>query len=346
MKLLHTLILAFLITSCTAQSNINEYVLEWPNTAKGSTHELVIDSKYVYVTGQNMHHVARSSFDGKIVYWPMPEESGPHGILFDKADRLWVSLEFHGLVVRLDDKGKIVEEVDVKMYVKGANKPINPYPHGIGLDADGETIWFTGKKTSTVGKINPDKTVSHFELPTLAAMPIYLHAGPDGNMWGTELIGNKILRVTPEGEVSEFPIPTRNSRPIAIKPDPKGPFMWFSEEAGHSIGKIDMKGNITEFPVPNIRPNQILAGLTFDPKGNLWTQSYVDANNPDTSGSDYLIQFDKAIQTASAGDISKIGIKYLQVPSTGTIMHRIKADATGNIWFTELAKDRLGKVSF
>ena len=140
---------------------ITEYSLNWPGGLTGSTHELVISEQFIYVTGQNMHQVAKFDYQGNLLkYFKMPQGSGPHGILLDKKKRLWVSLEFHGKVVRVnEDDGRIEEEIDVKLYAEDAKTPINTAPHGIGLDADGETIWFTGKRTSTIGRINPDKSV-------------------------------------------------------------------------------------------------------------------------------------------------------------------------------------------
>ena len=99
--------------------------------------------------------------------------------------------------------------------------------------------------------------MQHFVLPSLAALPIYLAVGPNGNIWGTELLANKILRVTPAGDIKEFPIPTRNSRPIAILPGPNGKYMWFSEEAGNKVARIDMNGKIEEFPIPMPEKNVI-----------------------------------------------------------------------------------------
>ena len=39
------------------------------------------------------------------------------------------------------------------------------------------------------------------------------HGGPDGNVWFTESIGNKIGRITPAGVITEFTIPTRPPTP-------------------------------------------------------------------------------------------------------------------------------------
>lgn len=325
--------------------NIVEYSLNWPGGETQSTHELVINPEYIFVTGQNMHRVAKFDHQGNLIeYYTMPEGSGPHGILIDKEGRLWVSLEFFGLVVQLDDQGNIVREIDVKLYAEGAATPINTAPHGIGLDADGLSIWFTGKRTSTIGRIDTEGRVTHFQLETLAALPIFLSAGPDGGVWGTELYGSSILNISATGTVREFKIPTANSRPIAIIPDPTEPYMWFTEEAGQKIGKIDMEGNITEYPVPALQKNDILASLTFDLEGNLWVQVYVDMNNPMPAGNDYLIRFDRSIRTLPDADLSGVTFNTFKIPSRMSMMHRIRTDSVGNLWFTEMMTDKLGKV--
>ena len=337
------------------ESEITEFDLKWPvEKSTGTTHEIAYnqqqpDDHILWVTGQDYDYLAKVTLEEvKAEFFPMGEGSGPHGILFDNNGNLWVSLEFTGIVAKINqENGKLEQEIDVKLYAEEAPEPINTNPHGLGLDSDGKTIWFTGKKTNTIGKINLDDccSVEHFELPTVGAVPIYIAAGPDGNMWCTELVGNNIARITSDGDVTEFKIPTYNSRPIAIVPGPDGQSMWFSEEAGRNVARIDMEGNITEFPVPLTQKNVILAGMAFDQEGNLWTQSYVDAHNPFPEGQDYIIKFDKAIQYANAGDLSNIPITYYPVPSKKTIMHRIIQGPDNNIWFTELGIDKLGKLA-
>jgi virginiamycin B lyase len=343
---------------------ITEYSLDWVNwppppppppavpVATGSTHELAINETNIFVTGQNMNQVAKLDYNGNVLtHYMLPGGSGPHGILFDKQGRLWVSLEFIGKVVRLNDDGHIVEEIDVQLYAKGAKTPINTAPHGIGLDVDGETIWFTGKRTSTIGRINPDKSVEHFQLNMLAALPIFLSAGPDGGIWGTELFQSTILNISQEGVVNEYAIPTANSRPIAVipDPDPAAKFMWFTEEAGVKIGKIDMKGNITEYTVPALQANDILASLAFDRENNLWVQVYVNTSNPAAPGYsapnyDYIIRIDKSIRDLTTNDLSGVPFTTHTIPSKMSMMHRIKMDYEGNLWFTEMMTNKLGKI--
>jgi len=328
---------------------ITEFSLNWPcpPDQKGSTHELVINKEHIFVTGQNMHKVAKFNYKGELLtYYDMPEKSGPHGLLIDGKDQLWVSLEFLGVVVRLDKDGCIAEEVDVKLYAKDAQTPINTAPHGIGLDADGETIWFTGKRTSTIGRINPDRSVEHFELQTLAALPIFLSAGPNG-IWGTELFGSMILNISETGKVNEYKIPTANSRPIAVIPDPDGQCMWFTEEAGVKVGKIEPgeKVKITEYTIPALQKNDILASLAFDREKNLWVQVYVDTNNPTPAGYDYIIKIDKSIRDLETNDLSGVPFTTHTIPSKMSMMHRIRIDYDGNLWFTEMMTDKLGKIT-
>ena len=338
---------------------VTEYHLNYPsNPTSGSTHEIVDDpanDNSYWITGMTMDTVVHYFGNTNTAqYFQMPTGSEPHGIVFDPAGNLWVSLEYAGQVVKLDQTtGAILVSVDVNIQASPSSPvPLDPHPHAIEIGADGVTIWFTGKNTSTVGKINPvngaitsASTVTHYNLPTVAATPIYLELGTDGNIWGTELTGNNIFRVTPNGTVTEFAIPTYNSRPIAIKVGPPGdPFLWFTEEAGNNIGKISYSGVIEEFPVPKSQSNSILADLAFDAQGNLWTQSYVNQNNLPPTGPDYIVRMGNTILDAPNGDISSVLVTRYQVESEGTVFHRIVLGDDGDMWFTELALNNIGKV--
>ena len=338
---------------------VTEYHLNYPsNPTSGSTHEIVDDpanDNSYWITGMTMDYVVHYYGNTNTAqYFQMPMGSMPHGIVFDPRGDLWVSLEYAGQVVKLDQTtGAILVSVDVNIQASPSSPvPLDPHPHAIEIGADGVTIWFTGKNTSTVGKINPvngvitsASTVTHYNLPTVAATPIYLELGTDGNIWGTELTGNNIFRVTPNGTVTEFAIPTYNSRPIAIKVGPPGdPFLWFTEEAGNNIGKISYSGVIEEFPVPKSQSNSILADLAFDAQGNLWTQSYVNQNNLPPTGPDYIVRMGNTILNAPNGDISSVLVTRYQVESEGTVFHRIVLGDDGDMWFTELALNNIGKV--
>src|SRR5437667_782335 len=89
-------------------------------------------------------------------------------------------------------------------------------------------------------------TITKFPLPTPGSHPPGITSGPDGNLWFTEEIGNKIGKITPSGSIAEFPLPTAYGFPWGITAGPDGN-VWFTEYASHKIGKITPRGEITEF---------------------------------------------------------------------------------------------------
>jgi virginiamycin B lyase len=79
-------------------------------------------------------------------------------------------------------------------------------------------------------------TITEFPVPTAGSQPKGIQFGPDGNLWFTEQIGDKIGRITTSGVITEFPIPTSNSQPFNITPGPDGN-LWFTETIGNKIGR-------------------------------------------------------------------------------------------------------------
>lgn len=119
------------------------------------------------------------------------------------------------------------------------------------------------------------QTIVEYPIPTPLSKPTGITAGPDGNVWFTEMgcsmIGgvclSKIGKITPSGAMTEYTIPTPESYPagIALGPDSN---LWFCEQQGSSIGRITPSGIITEYPVPTSGSQPY--GITAGPDGNLW----------------------------------------------------------------------------
>jgi streptogramin lyase len=57
------------------------------------------------------------------------------------------------------------------------------------------------------------QTFTEFPIPTANSEPIGIAPGPDGALWFTEPLVNKIGRITTAGAITEFPLPTANSTP-------------------------------------------------------------------------------------------------------------------------------------
>ena len=312
----------------------------------------------LWVTGQNYDRLVKIDMhnDMSMTYYAMPEKSGPHGIEFDRNGNLWVALEFRGEVVRLDPNNPTYETAqvyDVNINCTNCTSKINSHPHGLALAPNDGSVWYTGKATGTLGRINANGTVETFPIskisdPTaiVGSVPIYIHPSDRGDMWFTELVGNAVGRISPDGTVEEIKIPTPNSRPISILEGPDGN-MWFSEEAANKIARVRLHGCtgqdcITEFALPKSQDNDILAALAFDRDGNLWVQQYVDQNNPSAAGSDRIIKIDKRILTAKAGD--RLDFQTVEIPTAKSVMHRIALGPDGNLWFTELHTDKVGEI--
>ena len=104
-----------------------------------------------------------------------------------------------------------------------------------------------------------------------------LVAGPDGNLWFTEI--GHIGRLTPAGAVTEFALASSDSKPGVIVAGPDGN-LWFTEPSAKALGRITSAGVVTQFPLP--AGDTYPVGLTSGPDGALWyTRS---ATSPSAGG--------------------------------------------------------------
>ena len=190
----------------------------------------------------------------------------------------------------------------------------------------GGIVWYTVLHASPAGSI------TEFPIPTPNNMPepIWITAGPDGNLWFTEFSVksaadqgmSKIGRISPSGTITEFPLPTTSSYPWEITSGPDGN-LWFTENGGNKIGRISPSGTITEYPVPTAQSQPW--GITAGPDGNLWF-------------TEYLVN--------KIGRISPIGtIIEFPLPTAQSAPFGITAGPDGNLWFTELAGTKIGRIS-
>lgn len=208
--------------------------------------------------------------------------------------------------------------------------------------------------------------VVEFPVPTAASRPYTIVAGPDGNLWFTESVGNKIGRITPGGLITEFPVPMAGSGPYGICVGPDGN-IWFTERFGNQIGRLDLATfQIDEFPIPTFdsQPWKICAGAD----GQLWfTEETADQiGSIDVFGqiTEYVMAqigccFPTGIAAGPGGNrwyTLEIGDQIGQItPSTTFTQHQIQTvqvlpwdiapGPDGNMWFTELAGRAIGRIT-
>jgi virginiamycin B lyase len=80
--------------------------------------------------------------------------------------------------------------------------------------------------------ITTSGVITEYPVPTTNSHPGGITSAPDGNLWFTELDGNKIAKITTAGVVTEFPVPTANASPSVITAGPDGN-LWFTEGVGN-----------------------------------------------------------------------------------------------------------------
>jgi streptogramin lyase len=184
-------------------------------------------------------------------------------------------------------------------------------------------------------------TITEYPVTTTPnSEPGGITKGPDGNLWFTELLGNKIAKITPAGVITEFPLSafsndpgscngkTGTNCPAYITSGPDGN-LWFTEFAGNKIGKITLAGVITEFPVPT--PHGGPTGITSGPDGNLWFTEYDNTFGP----------------IGKIGKITPAGvITEFTIPSSPAHPHGITTGPDGNLWFTEAGTtNNIGRIT-
>jgi virginiamycin B lyase len=235
-------------------------------------------------------------------------------------------------------------------------------------------LWVPGLLLSSAQAAQrPDLQFTYFPIPTPNSGSYHVTAGPDGNFWFTEQIGNKIARLTPDGNFTEFSIPTPFSFPSMITACPDGA-LWFTESLANQIGRITTTGTVTEFPVPtaNSRPfgitcqldrsdahseiffteanaNQI-GRMRYFPKHYEMTEFVIPTPNstpgPITSGPDGNVWF---TEFGAVGRITPSGIITEFPTPNPSIPFVITTGPDGNLWFTEYLTasggDNVGRIT-
>jgi virginiamycin B lyase len=129
-------------------------------------------------------------------------------------------------------------------------------------------LWFAGSNhgatpSNVVGRISPGGAVSEYTVPRTGSVLGVggLARGPEGNMWFTEPVANRIERVSPTGSPEGFALPTAGSRPSGIVGAPGG-FLWVTMEDTGKVAKVDPSAQtVTEIALgPGARPAAIALG--------------------------------------------------------------------------------------
>jgi streptogramin lyase len=141
----------------------------------------------------------------------------------------------------------------------GVNAPAGPG----GIVVAGDTVWFTDPFNDRIGRLDvPSGRISTIPVPTADAGPLGLTMGPDGALWFTERVADKVARMSSDGLFTEWNL-TPGAFPNRIVVGPDGA-IWFTELHTDLIARITVHGSLTETPIDG-GP----VGITVGPDGNL-----------------------------------------------------------------------------
>lgn len=204
-----------------------------------------------------------------------------------------------------------------------------------------------------------------FAIPTAGSGPAGIVLGPDGNLWFTESLGNKIGRVTRAGVVTEFSVMTASSEPFGIAAGPDGN-LWFTERTANKIGRITPAGVVNEFTVPTSGSSP--TGIAAGPDGNLWFTEFAGNKIGKITPAGVITEFPLTTSSSTPGGITlgpdgalwfteRGAVKIGRITPAGTITNEfpivlpstapigITTASDGNLWFTQDAGTRIGRIT-
>src|SRR6266404_5075702 len=169
-------------------------------------------------------------------------------------------------------------------------------------------------------------TIREWDVPTKGAHPHDPAVGPDGALWFTEQMANKLGRLDPAtGTFKEFPlIEGKNSGPHGLVADKDGN-IWYTANFGGYIGKLDPRtGKVTEFKMPDDSVDDPHTAV-FDARGTLWFTA---------QGGNAVGRLDPRT--------GKMELKKVQTESA--LPYGIQINSKGVPFFCELGTNKMGKI--
>jgi virginiamycin B lyase len=204
---------------------------------------------------------------------------------------------------------------------------IDEDPIVVGREGD---AWFTatrhlfneeGKEAGSealIARMTPTGQLSEFALPGRGGYPTRLALGPDGNIWFTEAVTNRVGYITPAGRIEEFPQLQPYALPSFIAAGPDGQ-VWFTEnEKGPVIARIATNGALSGFRIGGEKEYIGEGPLIAGPDGRVWF----------SAGAGLIGRIDPG-----TGRTSKI-----ELPNQASFAEDFAVGPEGEVWYTSPAE--------
>jgi len=167
--------------------------------------------------------------------------------------------------------------------------------------------------------------IREFDVPTPHSGPHDPAVAPDGSLWYTGQMANKLGRLDPKtGEIKEYSLRTDGSGPHGLVADPQGN-IWFTAAFKGYVGKLDpTTGAITEYTMPDPRARDPHTPV-FDQRGVLWFT---------VQNGNFVGRLDP-----STGDV-----KLKEVPTPRAVPYGIVVSSKGVPFFVEFGINKLASI--
>ena len=278
----------------------------------------------LWFTETNSSRIGQVTTGGSVTEFFLGLTSGsqPWGIASGPDGNLWFT-ESIGAGDGGDQVGQITTSGDIEEFGVASNFNVLL---GIANGPDGNLYFVKNSGGANfLWRIGTDGTASSLTLsPAVCPSgcdPRQVTTGPDGNLWVTDGINDRVIRISPQGATSAFTV-TASSRPEGIAAGPDGR-IWFTMQDGNLIGVIDTTGaNYTSYTIPTVgsQPQYIAAG----PDGALW---FTERNG------------NRIGRITTSGTITEYPI-----PTDSSQPFGIAAGPDGAIWFIELTTSKIGRL--
>lgn len=206
-------------------------------------------------------------------------------------------------------------------------------------------ILFTGSLAPNAAAANA--TITEWTLPDGNSGPWGIGFGPNGKVWISENVTNRIGMLDPvTNTLKEWNIPTGGANPkfIYLKPSGSSVQVYFAEYGADKVGYFD-NGTSTfyEWTLPSgAKP----VDIAVDNTGNIWfTESGRDSIGEITPTSNTLTEYKLPATPAPAGTV-QCGTVTSQLCPWGLALQQVSTISGTNtfIWFTELTNDVIGRL--
>jgi streptogramin lyase len=265
----------------------------------------------MWYTEANGSNLGRIDVHGTITEFKVGDK-GEYGLAAGPDGDLWFSTDQYSNEIKRLTVGGVLTTFHVP-------EPI----FSVGLLGGGlyDRVWFSnhGGPNNYLSAVGPFGKVTNYSLPTDCALPWGFSLGSAGTEWVTGL--NCLMKVTPTGQITSYA--GDPSHLLYLLVDGRHGYLWVtaaSQTQPDAIDQISYSGHITQHKLAET--NSGLYGIAQDGDNIYFSESTLN----------HIGVLNK----------STYAVNEYEVPTPGSQPSNLAVGPDGNIWFTELAGNKIG----